>query len=142
MDEIREILDDFAEAMKKDRPTKGNSRHEKKKVSRNSATASASDAHAGHAVPVAQETAETALPNRPAITLTFRSRGPAEGDGAAVRNGSGFDKRISQDRLSPSASHDHDHGRADAAPIPADYIYSQDHALDDANDDDVVISDE
>jgi hypothetical protein len=143
----RGILDDLAERMEKDLSAKAGSRHRKKEVSRkkkkvscSSVRASASDAPTSHAIPAAQGTVETILPSRPAITLTFRSRGSFGGDGASVRNGSVFDKRISQDRLGASVRHDHNRCRADDTATSVVGMQDQDNTLDTCTDDDVIIS--
>jgi hypothetical protein len=148
MNEIRDILDDLAKDMERDRPVEGeklstgNDRHRRNKVSRKSIMASTSQAPTSHVISAAKATAETALPTRHTSTLTFRPRGPIEEDGAAVRKDSVFDKTTSQDRISALASHDHNQGRADGANIPADYIHNQNSALDIPTDNDVAMSDE
>jgi hypothetical protein len=148
MHEIRDILDDLAGDTERDRPSEdekpstGNARHRRKKVSLKRITTSTSQAPTNHAASAVKATAETALPTRHTTTLTVRSRGPIEEVGTAVRKDSVFDKTASQDRVSALASQDYDQSRADGATIPLDYIHRRDYTLDVPTDNDVAMSDE
>jgi hypothetical protein len=142
MGEIRNILDDLAGDTERDRPSEdekpstGNTRHRRKRISRKSIMASTSQAPTNHAVSAAEATSATKSPTHHTTTLTVRSRGPIEEDGTAVRKDSVFDKTTSQDRLSASAGHDHNQDRADDASIPV-----QGSVLDGFTDNDVAMSD-